>query len=161
MVPVPITVSFDKDLKDLVDLAPSTEQLALGIQALRNTQAILGVLSILEKKMALIDDLAAQVHANTDVIASANTLIQGFAQRLDDATAAAKAGDLTQLEAFRSEIAAADAKLAAAVAANTRAAPAPAVDTATTPPVAVGTTADASAAPADAPAPAGPAATTT
>ena len=37
--------------------------------------------------MALIDDLAAQVHANTDVIASANTLIQGFAQRLDDATA--------------------------------------------------------------------------
>jgi len=61
-----------------------------------------------------LDDLAAQVSANTDVEASALALIQGLAAQL---TAAGT--DPAKLNALRSSLNSSAAALAAAVAANT------------------------------------------
>lgn len=110
-MPAQIPVSFDADLKNLVDLAPSTEQIALSIQTMRNTQALLTTLSDLESKM---DELAQKIAANTTVIESAITLISGFKARLDAAGV-----DPSKLAALSAELDAEDQKLAAAVAANT------------------------------------------
>ena len=77
--------------------------------------------------MAILDDLAAQVKANTDVEDSATLLINGFAARMQAAVDAAIAGGATaaQLAPVQAEVTAlktsADA-LSAAVAANTPAA---------------------------------------
>ena len=71
-------------------------------------------------KMSIqLDNLTAQVAANTSVISSALTLIQGLAAQL------ASAGtDPVALQALYDSLAASDTALAAAVAANTPAAPA-------------------------------------
>lgn len=68
--------------------------------------------------MAAIDDLTTQVAANTTVIGSALTLIQGLAAAL-----AAAGTDPAKLSALQTQLAASDTALAAAVAANTPAAP--------------------------------------
>lgn len=62
--------------------------------------------------------LTAQVTANTTVIESALTLINGFAAQL-----AAAGTDPVALKALQDQLAAEDTKLADAVAANTPAAP--------------------------------------
>ena len=77
--------------------------------------------------MAILDDLAAQVKANTDAEDSATLLINGFAARVQAAVDAAIAGGATaaQLAPVQDEVTAmkrsADA-LSAAVVANTPAA---------------------------------------
>jgi hypothetical protein len=77
--------------------------------------------------MAILDDLAAQVKANTDVEDSATLLINGFAARVQAAVDKALAGGATaeQLAPIQDEVTAmkrsADA-LAAAVVSNTPAA---------------------------------------
>lgn len=77
--------------------------------------------------MAILDDLAAQVKANTDVEDSATLLINGFAARVQAAVDKALAGGATaeQLAPIQDEVTAmkrsADA-LSAAVVANTPAA---------------------------------------
>jgi translation initiation factor 1 (eIF-1/SUI1) len=114
IVPATIPVAFDADLKNLVDLAPSTEQIALAVQTLRNTQALISTLSTLSNLEKTMDELAQRVAANTTVIESAITLIGGFKAKLD-----AAGTDPAKLAAFSAELAAEDAKLAAAVAANT------------------------------------------
>jgi len=68
--------------------------------------------------MALLDALTAQVTANTTVIESALTLINGFAAQL-----AAAGTDPAALAALQASLKSEDDKLAAAVAANTPAAP--------------------------------------
>jgi len=68
--------------------------------------------------MAAIDDLTAQVAANTTVIGSALTLIQGLAAQL-----AAAGTDPVKLAALQASLKQSDDDLAAAVAANTPAAP--------------------------------------
>lgn len=68
--------------------------------------------------MAAIDDLTAQVAANTTVIGSALTLIQGLAAAL-----AAAGTDPVKLAALQASLKQSDDDLAAAVAANTPAAP--------------------------------------
>lgn len=67
--------------------------------------------------MAAIDDLTAQVAANTTVVGSALTLIQGFAAQL-----AAAGTDPAKLAALQAQLQASDDALAAAVVANTPAA---------------------------------------
>jgi hypothetical protein len=66
--------------------------------------------------------LQAQVAANTDVIESAITLIQGIKAALDAAIAS---GDPAALAALSATLSSEDEKLAAAVAANTPAPPTP------------------------------------
>lgn len=75
---------------------------------------ILERLDIMSKEM---DDLAAQVKANSDLLDSATTLINGIADRI---TAAGV--DPTKLAALTTELKAKDDALAAAVTANTPAA---------------------------------------
>jgi hypothetical protein len=72
--------------------------------------------SLGESLMATIADLQARVSANTSVIASAVTLIQGFKAQLDAAIAT---GDPVALQALSDSLAASDQALADAVAANT------------------------------------------
>lgn len=71
-----------------------------------------------EKIMSAIDDLAADVAAEDNVIDSAVALINGFAAQL-----AAAGVDPTKLAALRADIQARTQALAAAVAAGTPAAP--------------------------------------
>jgi len=68
------------------------------------------------KEMAALDDLKAQVAANTALEASAITLIQGLAQQLKDAIAA---GDPAALTALANELSASAASLADAITENT------------------------------------------
>jgi len=68
--------------------------------------------------MAALDDLTAQVAANTTVIDSAIVLLEGLKAALD-----AAGTDPVKLKALSDSLAAEDSKLAAAVAANTPAAP--------------------------------------
>lgn len=74
----------------------------------------------LEAIMAAIDDLTAQVAANTSVIESAITLLGNIKALLD-----AAGTDPAKLAALSATLAAEDDKLAAAVVANTPAAPTP------------------------------------
>lgn len=69
-----------------------------------------------------LETLRAQVATNTSVVASASTLIKGFAARLDAAIAS---GDPAALTALSAAIKKDDEDLAAAVAANTPAAEPP------------------------------------
>lgn len=75
------------------------------------------------KIMAVLDDLTAQVAANTTVEGSALTLIQGLAAKL---AAAIAAGNPAALTALQTQLKTSADALAAAVAQNTPAAPAPA-----------------------------------
>ena len=72
----------------------------------------------LEKIMAQLDDLTAQVKTNTDVEASAIVLIQGLADKIQSAGT-----DAGKLQALQGELRASADALAAAVAANTASAP--------------------------------------
>jgi kumamolisin len=47
-----VQVSLDADLKELADRAPENEALAVSVQTLRNTQALIGRMTTLENKMA-------------------------------------------------------------------------------------------------------------
>jgi ABC-type transporter Mla subunit MlaD len=76
------------------------------------------VLQLLEKIMGNLDALTAQVTANTTVIGSALTLINGFAAQL-----AAAGTDPAKLADLANQLKTQDDALAAAVAANTIAAP--------------------------------------
>lgn len=69
--------------------------------------------------MAILDDLEAQVKANTDAEASAVVLINGFAARLQ---AAKDSGDPARVQAVIDAMKASADKLGAAVVANTPAA---------------------------------------
>lgn len=74
---------------------------------------------------ATIQTLVDAVKAETTVVESAVTLIEGFAQRILDAVAAAVAGgvdaaDLQALSDLATEAQAETAKLSAAVTANTK-----------------------------------------
>lgn len=68
--------------------------------------------------MAALDDLTAQVKANTDVEASAITLIQGLADALK-----AAGTDPTKLAALQQQLLTSQTALAAAITANTPAGP--------------------------------------
>ncbi len=74
------------------------------------------VKQILTNMSQQLDELKAKVAANTTVIGSAITLIQGLKQKLDDAIAS---GDPAALEALSTELGTTDQALAAAVEANT------------------------------------------
>jgi len=80
--------------------------------------------------MAQLDDLTAQVKANADVEASAIVLIQGLADKLQNAGT-----DAGKLQALQSELRTSADALGAAVAANTTPAPST-TSTTTTPPAA-------------------------
>ena len=83
------------------------------------------VRSIAQSEATMAGELAglqAQVAANTDVIESAITLIQGIKAALDAAIAS---GDPAALAALSATLSSEDEKLAAAVAANTPAPPTP------------------------------------
>jgi hypothetical protein len=89
------------------------------------------ILTIQGVIMSALDTLKSQVAANTTVIGSAVTLIQGLKAKLDEAIAS---GDPAALQALSDELATQDAALAQAVADNTPAStpplpspPAPAV----------------------------------
>lgn len=69
--------------------------------------------------MSKLEDLEAAVAAETTVVNSAVTLLNGVTQRIVDAVAAARAGDDNALTALATEVASETAALAAAVAANT------------------------------------------
>lgn len=72
------------------------------------------------KAMSALDDLTAQVAANTSTEASAVTLIQGIAAQL-----AAAATDPAKISALSSQLKTSADALAAAIVANTPAAPSP------------------------------------
>jgi ABC-type glycerol-3-phosphate transport system substrate-binding protein len=74
--------------------------------------------------MAVLDELTADVEANSDVVASVEALVAGFAERL--AAAIAAGADPAVLQALHDELTANTARLAAAVVAGTPAAPTPA-----------------------------------
>lgn len=75
---------------------------------------------ILKKMPKELDDLTAQVAENTNVEQSALILIQGLAQKLQDAI---NAGNPAALTALQTQLKTSSDALAAAVAANTPAAP--------------------------------------
>lgn len=75
------------------------------------------ILRKLEANMAALDDLTTAVSRNTDVVASALVLINGFKAQLD-----AAGTDPAKLAALSASLATSDDALAAAVAANTPAA---------------------------------------
>lgn len=103
-------------LEKLDEILSLVRRIATSLQVLR------------EENMSALDDLAAQVSANTEVESSALTLIQGIAAQL----AAAKT-DPAKLAALQQQLQASATALAAAVAANT-APPAPAPAPAPAPP---------------------------
>jgi hypothetical protein len=70
-----------------------------------------------ERFMAIMDDLAAQTAKNTDVIESAIVLINGLAQKLQEALASAT--PIEAVQAVIDNMKAEDDKLATAVAAQT------------------------------------------
>lgn len=72
--------------------------------------------------MSALDDLTAQVAANTSAEQSAVTLIQGLAQQI---AAAVAGGDSAALEALAGQLNSSAAALGAAITANTPATPAP------------------------------------
>ena len=77
------------------------------------------VKTILQKQeliMSALDDLKAKVAANTTVIGSAITLLQGLKAKLDEAIAS---GDPAALQALSDEIGASGSALADAIVANT------------------------------------------
>jgi preprotein translocase subunit YajC len=74
------------------------------------------------KLMSALTDLQAAVTAETTVVASAVTLINGLAAQIASAVAA---NDSVALEALSTQLTASSAALSAAVTANTPAAPAP------------------------------------
>ena len=69
-----------------------------------------------EKAMSVLDDLKAKVSANTTVIESAITLLQGLKAKLDEAIAS---GDPAALQALSDELGTEGTKLADAIVANT------------------------------------------
>ena len=71
--------------------------------------------------MAAIDDLKAAVEAETSVVQSAVTLLNGLAQQIKDAV---QTGNAAAVEEAANQILANTAALSAAVSANTPAAPA-------------------------------------
>lgn len=77
------------------------------------------------KVMSALDDLTAQVHANTDLEQSAVSLIQGIAAQLQEAI---NNNDSSALSALASQLNTSAAALGAAVTANTHADPAPPAD---------------------------------
>lgn len=129
------------------------QQLAALIGGGRKDTQLYGdkILSILEKIMATLDDIAAKVKAESDVIDSAIVLINGFKDKLD--AAVASGADPEVLQKLSDDIGSSTAKLAAAVAANTVAAPADAAP-ATPAPESTSTSSPLQADPAPAPAPA-------
>jgi hypothetical protein len=72
-----------------------------------------------EINMSALDDLTAQVQANTDAEQSAITLIQGLAAQI-----AANATDSTKISALAAQLKTSATALGAAIVANTPAAPA-------------------------------------
>lgn len=72
-----------------------------------------------------LEELQAAVAAETTVVNSAITLLNGISQRIADAVAAARAGDDAALTVLAGDIATETAALAAAVAANTPGQPTP------------------------------------
>lgn len=76
----------------------------------------------LENIMSALDDLAAKVSANTDVVQSAITLLGTLKTELDAAIASAPDDDGEALQALSDKLGSDDSALAAAVAANTPAA---------------------------------------
>jgi uncharacterized phage infection (PIP) family protein YhgE len=94
---------------------------------LQDVQSRLSVVQTQETKaMAALDDLTAQVAANTSLEQSAITLIQGLAKQIADAVSN---NDSSALQALSSQLNSSAAALAAAVTANTPPVPpAPAPD---------------------------------
>lgn len=82
------------------------------------------VLTSIGTIMSALDTLKTEVAQNTEVIASAVTLINGLKAKLDAAIAS---GDPAQLEALSASLDSSSNALAAAVATNTPADPAPVV----------------------------------
>lgn len=80
-----------------------------------------------ETIMSSLDDLQAQVAQNTSAEASAVTLINGLAQKLEDAlnSGANSAQQSEQIAAIAAELRASVSPLAAAITANTTGAPGP------------------------------------
>jgi len=70
-----------------------------------------------------LEELAADVAAETTVVNSAIALLAGISARIDAAVAAARAGDDNALAALSAEVKAETQALADAVAANTPGAP--------------------------------------
>jgi len=91
---------------------PSTKNLELKIDKVLQIQE--QILEIVRKEMASLDALSTQVQANTDVEASAVTLIQGIAAQL-----AAAGTDPAKLQALQDQLKNSADSLAAAVVANT------------------------------------------
>ncbi len=84
----------------------------------RKPSTVFSILERLKHMSQQLDDLTAQVTANTDVVNSALTLIKGLAAALE-----AAGTDPAKLDALKASLKASDDALAAAVAANTPAAP--------------------------------------
>lgn len=99
-------------------------QLLYGMQSqLAGVQTSINIIVTQERNtMAALDDLQAQVQANTNLEQSAVTLIQGLAKQITDAVAN---NDSSALQALASQLNSSAAALGAAITANTPQAPAP------------------------------------
>lgn len=87
------------------------------------TSLVLSILTGEQITMSKLDDLKADVAAETTVVNSAITLLSGISARIDAAVAAARAGDDQALSQLSAEVKSETQALADAVAANTLAAP--------------------------------------
>lgn len=96
-------------------LAPLVE----AISGMRHDQQLLGdkLIEFMEKVMASLDDIAARVKAESDVVDSAVALINGFKDKLD--AAIANGADPAKLQQLSDDIGSQTDRLSAAVAANT------------------------------------------
>ncbi len=114
----------------IAELKVSEEALEAAIAGQKPNVARVPFSKVNEMANSILDALAAQVKATTDAEQSAVTLINGFAQRVQDAVNAAIAGGATaaELAPVQAEVDAMKASataLAAAVVANTPTPPAP------------------------------------
>jgi hypothetical protein len=104
-----------RDYNNLMQLLYSMQSQLTHLQTSINT-----VLTQERNTMAALDDLQAQVQANTNLEQSAVTLIQGLAKQITDAVSN---NDSSALQALASQLNSSAAALGAAITANTPQAP--------------------------------------
>lgn len=111
---------YNNLLTQLATIQLQLNQVQASLQA--NKTSLTTTLQTQERKlMAALDDLQAQVQANTNLEQSAVTLIQGLAKQITDAVAN---NDSSALQALASQLNSSAAALGAAITANTPQAPA-------------------------------------
>ena len=110
---------FNNLMQQIAALQLQLNQIQSNLQA--NKTSLTTTLQTTERKlMAALDDLQAQVQANTNLEQSAVTLIQGLAKQITDAV---NSNDSSALAALAQQLNTSAAALGSAIAANTPADP--------------------------------------